>query len=54
LVSGILAVTHAASKYPRVGGGRFQLFDLSGGRSRSSTLGVEILRMNGARASREV
>jgi hypothetical protein len=53
VVSGLLSATNTAGMYPPVIGGRFQLFDLSGSRSRSSTLHEEILRMIGARASRE-
>jgi hypothetical protein len=45
-VSGVLCVTHKASKYPSLTKGHFLLIDLTGGSSRSSTLNDEIIRMN--------
>lgn len=44
LVSGVVGVTNNVSKYLRVPGGRFQLFDLSGGQSRNSTFEEEVFR----------
>jgi hypothetical protein len=45
LVSGVVGVTNSVSKYLRVPGGRFQLFDLSGGQSRNGTFEEEVCRM---------
>ena len=45
-VSGVLCVTHTASKYPSLTEGRFLRIDLTGGPSRSSTLNDEIIRIS--------
>jgi len=51
LVSGVVGVTNNAREYPRVPGGRFQLFDLGGGQSRNSSFEEEVFRMRASKGA---